>query len=149
MGQAIPVREVIGDVAMASIFRRGKSQIWWIKYYASVPEGSVTLLKVTWKGKSLLESQGVQIKALPKNASLEHEYWKKIVAEKYRSKGYKVEYEVPIGNGKAVDLVATKEGKRIAIEVETGKSDVDGNVKKCEQAGFNKVVSIYTKKTKL
>ena len=30
MGQAIVVREVIGDVAMASIFRRGKSQIWWI-----------------------------------------------------------------------------------------------------------------------
>ena len=35
MGQAILVREVVGDVAMASIFRRGKSQIWWIKYYAN------------------------------------------------------------------------------------------------------------------
>jgi hypothetical protein len=35
MRQAIVVWEVVGDVAMASIFRRGKSQIWWIKYYAN------------------------------------------------------------------------------------------------------------------
>jgi len=35
MGWAIIVREVLGDVAMASIFRRGKSKNWWIKYYAN------------------------------------------------------------------------------------------------------------------
>jgi len=114
----------------------------------SVPKGSVTLLKVSKKGREVLRSKGMEVKALPKNASLEHEYWKHIVAEKYRQKGYKVEEEVPIGDGKAVDLVAKKDGKRIAIEVETGKSDAEGNVKKCEQAGFNKVVSVHTKKRK-
>ena len=71
-----------------------------------------------------------------------------MVAKQYRQKGYKVEEEVPLGDAKAVDLVASKDGRRIAIEVETGKSDVEGNVKKCEQAGFNKVVSIHTKKRK-
>ncbi len=110
----------------------------------SVPNGSVTLLKVSKKGKSLLELQGVQIRLLPKNASLEHEYWKKIVAEKYRSKGYKVEEEVPIGDGRAIDLVASKDCKRIAIEIETGKSDVERNIKKCEDAGFDDVVVART-----
>ena len=112
----------------------------------SVPNGSVTLLKVSKKGREVLRSEGLEVKALPKNASLEHEYWKKIVAEKYRSKGYIVEEEVPIGEGRAVDLVATKDGKRIAIEIETGKSDIKANITKCEKAGFDEVLVIQSKK---
>jgi len=112
----------------------------------SVPNGSVALLKLTEQGRRLLESWGKKVKALPKNASLEHEYYKHMVAEQYRQKGYEIEEEVPIGDGKAVDLVATKDGKRIAIEVETGKSDVEANVRKCRQAGFEKVVVVPTKK---
>jgi len=57
----------------------------------SVPNGSVTLLKVTVKGRELLTEQGVKVKALPKNASPEHEYYKRLVAEEYRMKGYAVE----------------------------------------------------------
>jgi len=112
----------------------------------SVPNGSVTLLEATEKGKSLLESQGIKVKALPKNASLEHEYYKEMVAKQYRAKGYKVKKEMPIGKGRAVDLVASKDGRSIAIEIETGKSDVEGNVKKCKQAGFENVVVVPTKK---
>jgi hypothetical protein len=111
-----------------------------------VPQGSVTLLKVTETGMGLLASWGVDVKALPKNASLEHEYWKKLVAEDYRRKGFTVEEEVPIGGGRAVDLVASKEGRRIAIEIETGMSDAEGNVKKCKDAGFETVVTVETGK---
>jgi len=111
----------------------------------SVPNGSVTLLKVTEKGRELLMLQGVEVKTLPKNASLEHEYYKELVAERYRQLGYKVEKEVPIGEGKAVDLVASKDSKRIAIEIETGKSDVKANVKKCKEVGFEKVAVVHTK----
>jgi hypothetical protein len=110
----------------------------------SVPDGSVTLLKVTEKGRELLSSEGIKVKALPKNASMTHEYWKRIVAEDYKKRGYTVEEEVSIGGGKTVDLVASKDGKRIAIEVETGKSDVGGNVRKCREAGFDEVVTIGT-----
>ena len=53
---------------------------------------------------------------------------------------------MPIGGGKAVDLVATKGKEHIAIEVETGKSDAQGNVRKCEEAGFHKVVVKSTTK---
>lgn len=111
----------------------------------SVPNGSVSLLKVTKKGQKLLiRSEGMEVKALPKNASLEHEYWKELVAERYRQMGYKVEKEVPIGEGRAVDLVASKDGKRIAIEIETGKSDARANVKKCREVGFDEVIVLNT-----
>lgn len=110
-----------------------------------VPEGNVTLLKLTHDGRDLLASWGIKVNSLPKNASLEHEYYKELVAREYRSKGYDVEKEVPIGEGKAVDLVATKGDDRIAIEVETGKSDIKGNVRKCKEVGFDEVVTIHTK----
>jgi len=110
----------------------------------SVPKGSVTLLKLTGQGKRLVESWGIKVKALPKNASLEHEYHKELATRRYRQMGYNVQKEVPIGDGKAVDLVATKDGKRVAIEIETGKSDVQANIKKCQEAGFDEVVVVRT-----
>ncbi|MBA7639042.1 hypothetical protein ES703_46698 [subsurface metagenome] len=93
----------------------------------------------------MLALSGIEVKGLPKNASLEHEYWKKLVAQQYMIKGYKVEEEVPIGDGKAIDLVATKGNERIAIEIETGKSDVEGNLKKCKEVAFARVVVVRTK----
>jgi len=51
-----------------------------------------------------------------------------------------VEKEVPLGQGKAVDLVVTKGDGRTAIEVETGKSDVEANLRKCADAGFDRTV---------
>jgi len=107
-----------------------------------VPNGSVTLLKATDAGQAALESIGVPVKALPRNASLEHEYWKELTATQYEARGYRVEREVPLGDGRAVDLVATKDDERVAIEVETGKSDAAGNVRKCREAGFDRVVVV-------
>jgi len=109
-----------------------------------IPEGSVTLLEPTEKGRELLSSWGIKVSALPKNASLEHEYWKWKVAENYRNKGYEVIEEKPVGEGRSVDLVARKNEKEIAIEIETGKSDILGNINKCLKAGFDSVVCIAT-----
>lgn len=68
------------------------------------------------------------------------------MAQHYKAKGYKVEKELPIDDGKAIDLVATKGNERTAIEIETGKSDVKANVKKCKEAGFGKVIVVYANK---
>ena len=55
-------------------------------------------------------------------------------------KGYRPKEEYPIGKGETIDLAII--GKRkMAIEVETGKSDAMGNIKKCLKAGFE-VLSI-------
>lgn len=61
------------------------------------------------------------------------------MARDYQSNGYKVEKEVHIGGGKAMDLLATKGMEKIAIEIETGNSDVRKNNRKCKEAGFEKV----------
>ena len=107
-----------------------------------VPEGIVTLLRPTPEGIRVLRMHSIEAGRFPKNASLQHEYWKQRIAEDYRRRGYAVEEEVQIGGGKAVDLVATKPGKRIAIEVETGRSNAVENVRKALDAGFDTVISV-------
>ena len=43
-----------------------------------------------------------------------------------------------------MDLVARKDGKRIAIEIETSKSDALANIRKRIEAGFDSVLSAAT-----
>ena len=50
------------------------------------------------------------------------------------------------GDG-VVDLVAENDTARVAIEVETGKSDVAENVRKSRGAGFNRIVLFATSPT--
>ena len=52
--------------------------------------------------------------------------------------------EAPVGGGKAIDIVATQNGKRIAFEIETGKSDVNANVAKAISAGIKTIYIIAT-----
>jgi predicted RecB family endonuclease len=61
-----------------------------------------------------------------------------------RACGYDVTEEYPVGGGKTIDLLATKAGRRVAIEVETGASDAEGNVQKCLDAGMNDVLVVAT-----
>jgi len=73
-----------------------------------------------------------------------HRYWKKRLAEELKARGYEVSEEHPVGEGRAIDLLAVKDGRRLAIEVETGKSDVAANVRKCLGTGVDKVVVVAT-----
>jgi hypothetical protein len=79
-------------------------------------------------------------KVFNKNASWEHEYWKYRIGMYYRKKGFDVTYEYRIGEGKSVDVVAEKDGRKIAIEMETGKSDYLYNIKKNLDYGFDEII---------
>jgi hypothetical protein len=51
--------------------------------------------------------------------------------------------EAPLGGGKTVDLLATREQHQIVIEVETGRSDIIANALKC--AAFDgEVAFVFT-----
>ena len=76
-------------------------------------------------------------------ASLVHEYWKRWYAGKFKKRGYRVYLEVPRRSGK-VDVVARKGAENIAIEIETGKSDVVWNVRQDLLSGYSKVLIIAT-----
>lgn len=81
----------------------------------------------------------------PQHESIAHEFWKYHVAAQFLEAEYQVEIEAPRPRGGGrVDVLARKGEESVAIEVETGKSDVVGNVKADLAAGFTRVVVIAT-----
>ncbi len=101
-------------------------------------EGRIKLLELTEKGMDMIDGAGL---TLQQNASIEHEYWKWRVAEFYKGRGYVVEKEKHV-NGGNVDIVVKTNRETIAIEIETGKSDMICNIKKDLEAGFDRVISV-------
>ncbi len=106
-----------------------------------LPRGRIKILKLTEKGKKVL---GINTGESDRHGGPEHRYWAKRIADHLKVKGYGVTQEVPVGGGKTIDIVATRNSKRIAFEIETGKSDVAANVRKCLDAGLNKVIVVAT-----
>lgn len=96
----------------------------------AIKKGRIKLLELTEKGTKILDVMGYQRKPQKGEGGIEHEYWKKKIGDFYRKKGYKVLEEYEIRKGKKVDLFAKKEDEKIAIEVETGKSDIEANIRK-------------------
>jgi len=107
----------------------------------STATGRLKVLVLTDAGKKAIPDVRVE-KAFNKNESFEHAVAKAKVAEHYRALGYEVTMEYKLPGGRAVDVVAKKDGKRIAIEVETGKSDAVYNIRKDLEAGFNEIVVV-------
>jgi len=107
----------------------------------STRKGRLKVLVLTDEGKRAIPDVKIE-KVFHKQGSWEHEYWKFRVGERYKRDGYMVTFEYKIGDGKSVDLVAEKDGKKIAIEIETGKSDSIYNIRKDLEAGFDEVLIV-------
>ena len=75
--------------------------------------------------------------------SIAHEYWKRFHADRLKEDGFAIELEAPRLNGRA-DVAAKRGGESVAIEIETGKSDVIWNVKQDLLAGFKRVLVVAT-----
>lgn len=71
-----------------------------------------------------------------------HEFCKNKYAQILKNEGFEITFEKQIGTGKFVDVVATKNDVKIAIEVETGRSDILANIKKCLDANFDKIIVV-------
>jgi len=93
------------------------------------PEGRTSILGLTSAGTALLGEQGG--KRDNRSGGVNHEFWRQFFKRKLLGAGYEVEEEVPIGARKTVDLLGSKGGKRIYIEIETGRSNFGENVRKC------------------
>ena len=75
--------------------------------------------------------------------SIVHEYLKRFYAAHFKDEGYHVELEAPRTNGR-VDVLARKGAESIAVEIETGKSDVVWNVKQNLMSRFSSVFVVAT-----
>jgi len=112
-----------------------------LSFSIALPRGRIKVLSLTEKGRKRL---GISGGKSDRHGGAEHRYWCTVLADYLKAQGYKVAAEVPIGGGKAIDLVASRGREQIAFEVETGKADAAANAKKCVGAGMDKVVVVAT-----
>jgi hypothetical protein len=77
-------------------------------------------------------------------ASLEHAYWVQQAARYFERRGYDVVREHAIKGDGTVDLLAERPGERVAVEIETGKSDVKENLAKLHGKRVDRVVVVAT-----
>jgi hypothetical protein len=101
-------------------------------------EGRVNFLDLTEQSEKLLRENGHEV-SRKREGGPEHEYWKQRVAELLKSNGFIVELESLIGEGKSVDILAVRDGQRLAIEIETGKSNVMDNIRKLCSSSFSEI----------
>ncbi|MBI4446206.1 MAG: hypothetical protein HY645_09895 [Acidobacteria bacterium] len=104
----------------------------------STPKGKKMVLRITAAGKQSLGDSG-DTTDVTSNESVEHWYWKRTVYEELRRQGIEVEIEKD-----GADLVAAVAGKRIAVEIETGKSDWNANVTRNLQNGVDLILIVWT-----
>jgi len=95
-----------------------------------IPGGRVTLLEPTsrgWAAIGLNPPSGRQ-------GGVKHRFWVTRLADEYRRSGFKVEFEVAVGEGRTIDLVASNSSSVAAVEVEASGRRMDESLKKLANA---------------
>lgn len=108
----------------------------------STPTGQVKILSLTESAREILERDGITIPRT-RHGGPEHEYWKFIIADRLRKRGFTVTEEYAVGGGKTVDLHAVRDQEHVFVEVETGRSDISANAAKCAALTGN-VLFVFT-----
>jgi hypothetical protein len=105
--------------------------------------GQVVLYQLTDYGRTCCSQVGID-PGSPARASLEHSYWVMKAKQYLENQGYEVTVERSVKGNGTVDLLAERPGERVAVEVETGKSDIKENLEKLRDRGFDKIVFVAT-----
>jgi len=105
------------------------------------PRGKVTVLQLTEQGRRL--AKALDLGPLPPlDAGPVHEFWRRHAALTLTKQGYELSREVRIPGNGCVDLCATRDNERVAVEIETGASDIKGNLRKVLEDGFTGLVIV-------
>jgi hypothetical protein len=129
-----------GNIAQTALLDKGLAEFNW------VPDGRTRLkiLSPTDKGTVIIEANNGLVRPTGP-AGAEHELWRSRLRDRCEQHEYHVVEEHHLGDRKRVDLVAERDGRRLLIEVETGKSDVLANIQKCN--GHGTLIVFFTNKT--
>ncbi len=95
------------------------------------PFGRATLFGLTRNGREALVCHGMPLPTSRTGGPV-HAYWVRVIARFLKEHGYRVVGEFPLGDGRALDLFASKGGDALFIEVETGHSDIPANIQKVD-----------------
>jgi energy-coupling factor transporter ATP-binding protein EcfA2 len=105
--------------------------------------GQVVLYQLTDLGRTVCKSASIDPGLNPRE-SLEHRYWVNKTAQHLEKEGYEVIREHPVKGNGAIDLLAQRPGEQVAVEIETGKSDIKSNLKNIAKADFDRTVLLAT-----
>ncbi len=105
--------------------------------------GKTVLLGLTPNGKTILRNLGYDVPDKSRWGSLEHEFWKEKAAQQFVHLDWTVTKEES-GHG-YTDLVAEKNGQKIAVEIETGKSNWRENIRKNLAGDYRGIFILTTK----
>jgi hypothetical protein len=105
--------------------------------------GQVVLFELTDNGRTVCKHEHIDIKPVCRE-SLEHRFWVRKIRDYYESKGSDVVLEHPVKGNGAIDLLAKRPGEKIAVEVETGKSNIKTNIENLRKTLFDKKVVFAT-----
>jgi len=96
-------------------------------------------LELTEKGIVEAESLGFKFQPAGRKGGLLHKFMTDLVRKEIQRHGCKVESEYQLGNGQAIDLVVND---KVAIEIETGYSDIKNNIEKLAQSKFERTLIV-------
>ncbi len=114
-------------------------QGWVESQVVNLGQTRKTCLRLTKQALSALNFDT----SAPQYGSIVHEYWKRYYAQRFTELGCHVSLEVPRISGR-VDLVAVKDREKIAVEIETGKSDFLRNLRQNLMAKYDKIIVVAT-----
>ena len=103
--------------------------------------GQVVLYQLADLGRTVCSSHHIDPGPISRE-SLEHKFWVNRTAKHFETKGYEVKREHPVKGNGAIDILATRPGEKVAVEVETGKSNIKENLNKIKDAGFDRIVLV-------
>jgi len=113
------------------------------RFTIATRSGQVVLYQLTGLGRTVCSSAGIDPGRVVRE-SLEHKFWVSQTAKYYENKGYEVRCEHPVKGNGAIDILATRPGEKVAVEIETGKSNIKENLNKITGAGFDRIILIAT-----
>ncbi len=118
-------------------------QAWLESQTIDIGQTRKTCLRLTKQAQKALNIDTTN----PQHGSISHEYWKRFYAHRFQEQGYKVEFEVSRKTIGRVDVIASKENQKIAIEIETGKSNFIRNIQQDLLAKYDKIMVVATDKS--
>jgi len=102
--------------------------------------GWLVLFDITQKGRMVLRDLGYEVKNTKEG--IVHKFWKQRLSDYYKNRDLDVVVEATM-NGRP-DIVVRNQKKKVAVEIETGKSDALGNIIRALKAGFDEVICVAT-----
>jgi hypothetical protein len=90
-------------------------------------------------GRAMCHKHGIHTLPDITEGRIEHRYWVHRVNQGLQSSGWQTKVEHPVASDLCVDIHATKKEMTIAVLVETGRSNVEANIRRTVAAAYDQV----------